>query len=128
VHAERYRVFVCEQEAFLRAGEEVRLARFDAEPSATGDAIEAFRDAPVPWLAQTPGFRGALLFADQASGHMISQTAWRDPQALAAAPAAVATVRAGAVGAGTCLIRAVEDHIVVFSSAASLEETAGVAR
>jgi hypothetical protein len=29
-------------------------------------------DTAVPWLADSPGFRGALLFADPVSGHLTS--------------------------------------------------------
>jgi len=49
--------------------------------------IEAFGDSVVPQLAGTPGFRGALLFADRSSGHLVSQTIWWDPQARAASRA-----------------------------------------
>ena len=55
------------------------------------DAIEVFGDTAVPWLAEIAGFRGALLFADPASGHLISETVWQDPAALAASPSAAAT-------------------------------------
>ena len=97
--AGRYRILVFEREAPLRGGQGVRLTRIEVKPSAAADVIEAFGDSAVPDLAETPGFRSALLFADPASGHLISQTVWRDPQAA------------------NCLIRAVEDYSLVFSSA-----------
>jgi hypothetical protein len=79
--------------------------------------IEAFGDSAVPGLAETAGFRSALLFADPASGPLISETVWRDPQAGAASPSVGAVIRADALGAANCLIRAVEDDSLVFSSA-----------
>ena len=79
--------------------------------------IEAFGDSAVPQLAETPGFRSALLFADPASGHLVSQTIWRDPQARAASPSVAAVIRADVLGAASCQIRAIEDYSLVFSSA-----------
>jgi len=79
--------------------------------------IEAFGDSAVPRLAGTPGFRGALLFADRSSGHLVSQTMWWDPQARAAGPSVAAVIRADLLEAADCQIRAVEDYSLVFSSA-----------
>ncbi len=117
VTAERYRIPVFEREAPLRGGEGVRLTRMYVQPSAVDDAIEVFGDTVVPLLAETAGFHSALLFADPASGHLISETVWRDPQALAASRNAAAVARAEAVAATQCVIRAVEEYIQVFSSA-----------
>lgn len=116
VTAERYRIPVFEQEAPLRGGEGVGLTRMEIEPSAFEDAVEAFGDTAVPWLAETAGFRSALLFADPASGRLISEIVWQDPHALAASPSAAAVVRA-AVDPAKCVIRAVEEYNLVFSSA-----------
>jgi len=117
VAVERYRIPVFEREAPLRGGEGVRLTRMEVEPSAMDDAIEVYGDTAVPLLAETAGFHSALLFADRASGHLISETVWRDPQALAASRSAAAVVRAEAVSATNCVIRAVEEYLQVFSSA-----------
>ncbi len=117
VTAGRYRILVFEREAPLRGGEGVRLTRIEVKPSAAADVIEAFGDSAVPDLAETPGFCSALLFADPASGHLISQTVWRDPQARAASPSVAAVIRADVLDAANCLIRAVEDYSLVFSSA-----------
>ncbi|HTP16304.1 MAG TPA: hypothetical protein VMK13_10760 [Streptosporangiaceae bacterium] len=117
VAVERYRIPVFEREAPPRGGEGVRLTRMEVEPSAVDDAIEAFGDTAVPWLAETPGFHSALLFADPASGHLISEDVWMDPQALAASRSAAAVARVDAVDAARCVIRAVEEYIQVFSSA-----------
>ncbi|HKB31309.1 MAG TPA: hypothetical protein VKD26_10785 [Streptosporangiaceae bacterium] len=125
VTVERYRVPIFEQEAPSRSGAGVRLTRMDTEPSKLEDAIEAFGDTAVPWLADTDGFCSALLFTDSSSGRMISETVWRDPQALAASRSAaaairvdaVAAIRVDAVAATGCVIRAVEEYSLVFSSA-----------
>jgi hypothetical protein len=79
--------------------------------------IEAFGDSAVPGLAETAGFRSALLFAGPASGHLIRKTVWRDPQARAAGPSVAAVIRADALGTANRQIRAVADDSLVFSSA-----------
>ncbi len=117
VIAERYRIPVFEREAPLGGGEGVRLTRMVAGRAAFEDAIEVFGDTAVPWLAEFGGFRGALLFADPASGHLISETVWQDPAALAASPGAAAVARFGGAGPAGCVIRAVEEYTLVFSSA-----------
>ena len=117
VSVERYRVPVFEREAPPRGGEGVRLTRMDAEQSAVQDAIEVFGDTAVPLLAETVGFHSALLFADPASGHLISETVWHDQQALAASREAAALARVEIVNAANCVIRAVEEYTQVFSSA-----------
>ena len=85
------------------------------------------------WMANTdqikadPGFRAALLFADPASGRMISETIWRDPRARAAAPSVAAIIRRefpdqagrdipGFPDEGGAEIRSVADYRLVFSS------------
>jgi hypothetical protein len=117
VTAKRYRVPVFEREVPLRGGEGVRLTRMDVELSAFEDAVEAFGDTAVPWLAETEGFCAALLFADPGSGHLISETVWRDRHALAASPSAATVVQVEGVAATKCVIRAVEEYSLVFSSA-----------
>ena len=117
VTGEQYRILVFERDAPLRGGEAVRLTRIKARPSAVEDVTEAFGDSVVPRLAETPGFRAALLFVDPDSGHLISQTVWRGPQARAASPSAAAVIQADVLSASDCVIRAVEDYSLVFSSA-----------
>lgn len=95
VTVERYGVPVFEQEAPLRGGEAVRLTRIEVKPSAIDDVIEAFGDSAVPLLAETPGFRSALLFADPASGQLISQTVWQDPRARGQVATLPTGVKAG---------------------------------
>ena len=117
VTAAQYQIPVFEQEAPLRGGERGRLTRIEVKRSAVTDVIEAFGDSAVPQLAETHGFRSALLFADPASGHLVSQTIWWDPQARAASPSVAAMIRADVLDAASCQIRAVEDYSLVFSSA-----------
>jgi heme-degrading monooxygenase HmoA len=86
ITTEEYRVSVFEQEALLHGGEAARLTRIGVNPAAADDVVEVFGDTAVPWLAESPGFRSALLFADPASGHLISQIVWQDPQLREASP------------------------------------------
>jgi hypothetical protein len=117
VTGQQYRILIFDREAPLHGGEAVRLTRMAAKPSAFEDVTEVFGATAFPWLAETPGFRDALLFADPDSGHLISETVWQDPQARAASPSPAAVIRAGALDAAGCVVRAVEDYSLVFSSA-----------
>ncbi len=114
---ERYEVPVFEREAPFGAGAGVRLTRLDVGPGAVGDAIAWFGDTAVPWLADTEGFRGALLYVDWASGHLISETVWRNPQALAASRSAAEAIQRAAVEATNCEIGAAEEYRLMFSTA-----------
>lgn len=113
----QYQVAVFEQETPLPGGEAARLTRIEVKPSAVTDVIETFGDTAVPWLAETPGFCGASLFADPASGHLISQTLWQDAQSRAAGPSTAAVLQADLLEAAHCVIHAVDDYTLVFSSA-----------
>jgi quinol monooxygenase YgiN len=113
----RYQVRVFEREQPVLPGQAARLTQIQVKPSAVPDVAEVFGDSAVPWLAETPGFCGALLLADPASGHLISQTVWRDQQAREASPSTAAVIRADLLDSAQCVIRAVEDYGVVFSSA-----------
>ncbi|HEX4661975.1 MAG TPA: hypothetical protein VH307_31650 [Streptosporangiaceae bacterium] len=117
VAVERYRVPVFEREAPLSPGAALRLTRMDIQPSGVADAVEAYGDTAVPGLAETEGFRGALLLADRDTGHLISETIWRNPQALAASRSVAAAVWVDTVASTGCVIRAVEEYGVIFSSA-----------
>jgi len=117
VTGEQYRILVFERGAPPHGGEAVRLTRMQVKPSAVEEVAEAFGDSAVPWLAETPGFRAALLLADPDSGHLISQSVWRDPRARAASPSTAAVIQADVLNSSDCVIRAVEDYSLVFSSA-----------
>ncbi len=79
-------------ERLLRGEEGVRLTRIEVKPSGFDDVIEAFGDSAVPLLAEHPGFRGALLFADPATGQLVSETVWRDPSGRATSPSVAAVI------------------------------------
>lgn len=117
VCVERYRVPVFELEAPLSAGAGLRLTRMDIEPSRVEDAVEAYGDTAVPWLAETEGFCAALLLTDRATGHSISEVIWRNRQALAASRSVAAAVRVETVASTGCVIRAVEEYSLIFNSA-----------
>jgi hypothetical protein len=116
VTAEDYEIAVFLQEAQPRSGQAVRLTRIQVKPSQALDVIEVVGDIAVPTLAGTPGFCGALLFADPASGRLISQTVWQDPPARTAAPSVAAIIRTEVPDEAASEIRAVEDYSLVFSS------------
>jgi quinol monooxygenase YgiN len=105
-----------QRSALPRRGCVVRLTRMQVRPSQVDDVIEVVGDIAVPSLAEAPGFCDALLFADPASGSLISETVWRDPRARAAAPDVAAIVRAEVPDEAGGEIRAVEDYALVFSS------------
>ena len=105
-----------ERQALPRRGYAVRLTRIHVRPSQVDDVIEVVGDIAVPSLIETPGFCDALLFANPASGRLISETMWRDPGARAAAPSVAAIVRAEVPDEASGEIGAVEDYALVFSS------------
>ena len=117
VTIERYRVPVFEREAPLSAGAGLRLTRMDIEPSRVADAVEAHGDTAVPRLAEAEGFCGALLLVEPDTGHLISETIWRSPQTLAGSRSIAAAIRVDMVASTGCLIRAVEEYGLIFSSA-----------
>ncbi|HUC27454.1 MAG TPA: hypothetical protein VMA73_32570 [Streptosporangiaceae bacterium] len=117
VSVERYQVPVFELEAPVRGGAGLRLTRMDFEPAAVEDAVEAYGDTAVPWLADTEGFCRTLLLVDDQTGHAISEALWRNSEALAATRSVAAAVRARTVAATGCVIRAVEEYGLVSSSA-----------
>jgi hypothetical protein len=115
VRAKDYEVAVFEREGPPR--EAVQLTRMTVKPAGVADVVEVYGDTAVPWLADTPGFRETLLFADPADGQLISQTAWRDPAARAAGPSIAEMIRGEVLDEDDCEIRAVEDYRLVFDSA-----------
>lgn len=117
VTGEQYRIEVFERDAAVHGGEAVRLTRIEARPSAVDDVVEVFGDSAVPSLAETPGFLGALLLTDPHSGHMVSETVWRAPQARAASPSTAAVIKADVLESAGLVIRSVEDYDLAFSSA-----------
>jgi quinol monooxygenase YgiN len=117
VTTERYEVPVFEVEGPLGLAEGMRLTRMEVEPSQAADAIEWFGDTAVPWLSDTGGFCSALLYVDWASGQLVSETAWRDAQALAASRSTAEAIRAAAAEATGCVIGSTAEYRLVFSSA-----------
>jgi hypothetical protein len=117
VAVERYQVPVFEQEAPGRAGAGLRLTRMDFEPAEIEDAVAAYGDQAVPWLAETRGFCSTLLLVDESSGHAISETVWQNQEVLAATRSLAAAVRVETVAATGAVIRAVEEYGLVTSSA-----------
>jgi hypothetical protein len=117
VSVERYQVPVFELEAPARSGAGLRLTRMDFAPAAVEDAVEAYGDKAVPWLAETAGFCRTLLLVDERTGHAISETVWQNKQALAATRSVAAAVRVETVASTGCVIRAVEEYGLVATSA-----------
>jgi hypothetical protein len=120
VTRERYEVLVFEREAPLGGGQGVRMARMNVEPSKLSnieDAVAWYGDTTVPLLAGASGFCAALLYADCSSGSLISETVWRDPQALAASRSAATAGEAAAAEALDGVIAATGEYRLVFSSA-----------
>ena len=130
VTVEEYQVpisVIFDHALLLLGGQAVRLTRIQVKPSQVDDVIEVVGAEVVPPLSEAPGFRGALLFADPASGRMISETIWRDPRARAAAPSVAPIIRRefpaeagsdmpGFPDEGGAEICGVADYRLVFSS------------
>lgn len=106
-----------EREGPLPAGAGARLTRMDVAPSKVEDAVEIFGDTAVPWLAEDEGSLRVLFLVDRDSGRAISETVWRDAQALARSRSAAAAIRVEAAASAGCVIRAVGEYTMAFSSA-----------
>jgi heme-degrading monooxygenase HmoA len=117
VSVERFEVPVFELEAPVRSGAGLRLTRMDFEPGSVEDAVEAYGDTAVPWLAGTEGFCSTLLLVDETTGHAISETLWRDREVMAATRSVAAAVRVETVASTGCVVRAVEEYGLVATSA-----------
>jgi hypothetical protein len=120
VTRERYGVLVFEREAPWRGGQGVRVTLMNVEPSQLSsieDAVAWYGDTVVPMLADTSGFCAALLYADWASGRLISETVWQDPHALATSRSTAAAGEAAAAEALKGVIAAGGEYRLVFSSA-----------
>jgi hypothetical protein len=89
----------------------------DIDPANAEEAAEVYGATAVPSRAETDGFCAALLFLDRRTGHSIGETIWLNPQRLAASRSAAAAVRVETVALTGCVIRAVEEYGLVFSSA-----------
>ena len=117
---ERYGVVVFEREAPWRGGQGVRVTRMNVDPSQLSnveDAVAWYGDTVVPVVADASGFCAALLYADWASGRLISETVWQDPDALASSRSTAAAGEAAAVEALKGVIAATGEYRLVFSSA-----------
>ena len=115
VTANDYQVAVFERER--PPGQAIRLTWMKVKPAGVPDLVHVYGDTAVPQLADTPGFRETLLFADPEGGQLISQTGWRDPAARAASPSVAEMIRSDVPADDDCQIRAVEDYRLVFESA-----------
>lgn len=116
---EQFQVSVFEHEGPVLPHQAARLTQLQVTRSALSDVAEVFGDTAVPLLAETPGFRGALLLTDPASGQAISQTVWADQHARDASPSTAALIQGDLLDSAHCVISGVEDYAVVFSSARS---------
>jgi hypothetical protein len=134
VTRERYQVLVFEREVPLGGGQGVRVTPVSIKPvrpedaiapigvkasrrSNVEDAVAWYADTAVPLLADTSGFCAALLFADWATGRLISETVWQDPAALAASRSPATAGEAAAAEAINGVLGAATEYQLVFSSA-----------
>lgn len=108
-------VFELHQPLGTTAG--MRVTQIGIEPDRAPDAVAAYRDIAVPWLAESEGFCGALLLVIQDTGTLISLTIFREPETLAASRSIAAAARVDLAASTGSTIRAVSEFNLVFSSA-----------
>ena len=114
---ERYRLASVSKVAREQAGAGVRLTVYQTDPSALDAAIAGYEDTAVPWLTETDGFVSATLLVDRRSGRQVSQTVWRDIDALAKSRSAAAAIRVDAVAATGSEVVALDVYGLLFRSA-----------
>jgi hypothetical protein len=113
---ERYQVGGYVRAVRPHPGAGLRLTRLDTDPARTDAAVAAWQDTAVPWLAETDGFCEAMLYVDRRTGRSISETVWRDANALAASRGAAAAIRVETVAATESAVRTVEEYRVLSTS------------
>jgi heme-degrading monooxygenase HmoA len=116
VSVERHEVASSTRVARPEAGAGVRLTRVDVDPRRVDDAIERYEDTAIPWLTETEGFCSQVLLVHRRTGRGLTETVWRDKQALAAGRSAAAAIRADTVAATDAEIRALEEYHLQFST------------
>ncbi len=97
-------------------GAGVRHTVYQTNPAALDDAIAGYEDTAVPWLTETDGFVSAALLVDRRSGRQLSQTIWRDIDALVKSRSPAAAFRADAVAATNSSVVALDEYGLVFRS------------
>jgi hypothetical protein len=70
----------------------------------------------LPWLTETDGFVSAALLVDHRSGRQLSQTIWRDIDALVKSRSPAAAIRVDAVAATDSAVVALDEYGLVFRS------------
>jgi hypothetical protein len=99
------------------AGAGVRHTVYQTNPAALDEAIAGYEDTAVPWLTETDGFVSAALLVDHRSGRQLSQTIWRDIDALVKSRGPAAAIRVEAVAATDSAVVALDEYGLVFRSA-----------
>jgi hypothetical protein len=112
---ERYRLASVSKIAREQAGAGVRLTQFETDPAALDAAIAGYEDTAVPWLTETDGFVSTTLLVDRRSGRQLSQTVWRDVDALAKSRSAAAAIRVDVAATGSTVV-ALDEYALVFRS------------
>jgi hypothetical protein len=98
------------------AGSGVRLVRLDLQPPRVDEAIAAFADDALPWLAEMEGFSSAAFLVHRPSGRALIETIWHDKGSLAATRGPAAAVRADVGAATDGVVRALEEFDLVFTT------------
>ena len=97
-------------------GAGVRHTVYQTNPAALDEAIAGYEDTAVPWLTETDGFVSAALLVDHRSGRQLSQTIWRDIDALVKSRSPAAAIRLDAVAATDSSVVALDEYGLVFRS------------
>jgi hypothetical protein len=113
---ERFRLASVSKIAHEQAGAGVRLTWFEADPASLDAAIAGYEDTAVPWLTETDGFVSTTLLVDRRSGRQVSQTVWRDLDALAKSRSAAAAIRVDAVAATNSTVVGLDEYGLLFRS------------
>jgi uncharacterized iron-regulated membrane protein len=113
---ERFEIGTYARTARPHPGAGVRLVRLDTDPARVDHAVTAYQDTAVPWFTETDGFCEAMLYVDRRTGRSVSETVWRDANALAASRSASAAIRVETVTATGSAVRAVEEYRLLSTS------------
>ncbi|MBO0786146.1 MAG: ester cyclase [Actinobacteria bacterium] len=116
VTVEQYEVPVFVRRSRPRPGAGTRLVRIECSPPRIDAVIEEFRNSGVPALMDMPGLCSGQLLTDRLAGRCIVAITWAEAEAMAAARATGARLRASLAEITHAQIRSVEEYRLEFSS------------
>ncbi len=91
-----YEAVVQHRQEPTEAGNWVRLTTLGGDPAKVEEGVRHFESRVIPEVSKLPGFRGAILFIDRATGEAIAATVWDSKSDLDGSSTQVGPIRTSA--------------------------------